>query len=449
MLKQHLKRSQEFENKRIKEFAHEHLWASFFHYIVAAAFIVIGSSSKFIIEWCFTYLFFTTIRIIYTWFVTKSIVKNFILYEKIYSILLFFSSIVLGISPFFCTNGDFLIILVIIITCLSLMNGFSISCYKSKISCYTYFFGLLITLGYSLYSLLPYPGNYFIIFGTFVYFLFSIKSINFRYQQYLYMEILLQEKQEMLKDLNEKIRLENELNEEREKNYTNTQSAYLGEMAVAMAHEINNPLTAVIGKLRILTRNIKNGKIDADLVIQFQDKANKNLLQISSLIHGLKGLAQKKDLLILEDLNINDVINESTEYFTDKFKEENINFNISIPKSIQIRGEKNGLSQVFFHLLKNSFEAIMEKNDRNKEFIDISACIDSKNLVIKIMDSGIGFKDKEKNKVLNPFFSTKEINKNTGLGLSISQRLVENNNGKLEIIRNCNPTTIQITFSLS
>jgi signal transduction histidine kinase len=115
----------------------------------------------------------------------------------------------------------------------------------------------------------------------------------------------------------------------------------------------------------------------------------------------------------------------------------------SIPYYIEIKPVLNKLeplncypgkiNQVFMNIIHNSIQAIVEKKEHDKESILIETKDYPENITIEITDTGVGMDDKVKQKIYDPFFTTKDVGEGTGLGLSIVFGIIEKHHGHIEV----------------
>jgi signal transduction histidine kinase len=103
------------------------------------------------------------------------------------------------------------------------------------------------------------------------------------------------------------------------------------------------------------------------------------------------------------------------------------------------------LSQVILNLLGNSFDAIENLEER---WVEVRCEKNEQNLIIKLIDSGNGIPSAIKEKIFQPFFTTKEIGKGTGLGLSLSHSIIKNHQGIFSLDENMKNTCFVITLPL-
>jgi len=217
-------------------------------------------------------------------------------------------------------------------------------------------------------------------------------------------------------------------------------------VARKLAHEIKNPLTPI----QLTIDNLKYKYLE-NVNISKKEKYQENLKtiqkqikQIENLVNEFSDFARMPKPLIKKN-NLFEVINE------------NINLLNKIDSSIKIKfinhlGKKNYVSfdyeqfnRLFFNLIKNSIESIQEKAEKDNKIdknIDIEIRERRDYIIINLLDSGTGFKNKKTKDLIKPYFTTKE--KGTGLGLSIVDKIISDHNGSINFHNKKNGAKIQI-----
>jgi C4-dicarboxylate-specific signal transduction histidine kinase len=223
----------------------------------------------------------------------------------------------------------------------------------------------------------------------------------------------------------------------------------LGEMAGGIAHEINTPLAVIsmrVEQLEAIIHELKDDeKINKADLLKFTDVVGKTSGRISKIVSGLKSFARDGSKDPLVKTSVTDLIKDSLSFCSEKFLNHGIVLNVEShfgPKGdpfIQCRQVE--ISQVVINLLNNSFDAIQ---DLPEQWIKV-ACEDAGDFVlISVIDSGKGIPNEIQNKIMQPFFTTKDIGKGTGLGLSISKGIIESHSGSLFVDNTCPNTKISI-----
>lgn len=210
------------------------------------------------------------------------------------------------------------------------------------------------------------------------------------------------------------------------KNMSVNRLVAVGEVASGIAHEINNPLMVISGLTQKLKREIKN--TEHELILQGSlDKITLMCNRIVKIINGLKLISRDGHGDQMEEFSINKMLDEIRLLTEMKILSMDIQFSIQIDSSINLAyGREVQISQVLINLINNSVDAIMSQNEK---WITIVVTDQSDLIEFRITDSGNGIPQELKDKILLPFFTTKEVGKGTGLGLSISNGIIQEHGG--------------------
>lgn len=217
----------------------------------------------------------------------------------------------------------------------------------------------------------------------------------------------------------------------------------LGEMAGGMAHEINTPLATI----KIISEQIqdvlKEESVDKGFVQSATNDLIKTCDRIANIINGLRSFARTGKNDPLQSVKVSDVINETLVLCRERLYTNGIEMTINeIDSNLNFEVRKSEISQVLLNLITNASDAVMSLE---KKWIRIEVTDLSKNIEIKVIDSGEGISQNLQNKLFQPFFTTKEIGKGTGLALSVALGIARNHNGILKF----DPTQTNTTFILS
>ncbi len=199
--------------------------------------------------------------------------------------------------------------------------------------------------------------------------------------------------------------------------------AGIGKLAAGVAHEINNPLGAIVLNAE---RAIKN-QLDQDSVETILDAARtckrivEGLLRFSRQAKGQKVVFSMKE-----------VIENNLEFWRNQFKLENVQIEIELLGDLEVSGKPEEMAQILLNLLINAKEAILDAK-REKGMIQIKGYENDGEAFLEIEDNGCGISENNLRKIFDPFFTTREIGKGTGLGLSITYGIVTAMDGKIEV----------------
>ena len=211
--------------------------------------------------------------------------------------------------------------------------------------------------------------------------------------------------------------------------------AALGELAAGVAHELNQPLSGIMGFGQELERLLKT-KNDDPVAIDYANEVTKNSLRMKKIIQQLREFT-RKSVEDFQDVEPVSVIQESLKLLDQQFKSRGIEVKIDSEKDLpKIYCNPFQLEQVFINLCTNARDAI-EATGRSSGNIWIEArrkAADPKRFIeIHFRDDGCGMSPETKNRALEPFYTTKEVGKGTGLGLSVSYGILSKIHGTMVI----------------
>jgi PAS domain S-box-containing protein len=215
--------------------------------------------------------------------------------------------------------------------------------------------------------------------------------------------------------------------------------AHLGEMATGMAHEINQPLNNISLALDNVFHeiNLKDTLHDAYLKHK-SDRIFDNIIKIKNLIEHIREFARDNHSYSLIPLDINEVISNALSVMLVRLDEERIDVVLDLDEKLDLfPGDSFKVEQVIMNLLLNAKDALNEKELKSpgtqSKIIRIKSSQENDTICIEIKDNGIGIKSNRIDKIMDPFYTTKETGKGTGLGLSISFGIISGMNGRIEV----------------
>ncbi len=199
-------------------------------------------------------------------------------------------------------------------------------------------------------------------------------------------------------------------------------------IAGGVAHEINNPLGIVIARLQNLKKKIISNEADQEQTLEVLQKTITTAHRIAKIVTGLKALSNPSDDYPMVQVPLKEIIKDSLVLFEENFKQLNINLIVDDIPTVTITCKKAQIQQIILNLLENARDAVSDVNDK---WVRISFREDDENISIAIYDSGIIHSEEVKKRMMEPFYTTKDIGKGAGLGLSISKALIESHEGEL------------------
>lgn len=217
----------------------------------------------------------------------------------------------------------------------------------------------------------------------------------------------------------------------------NDRMTTLGEMATGIAHEINQPLNT----LSILFDNMlfaasKEESLPKSYLEKKTNKIYENIFRIKNIIDHVRVFSRSQDDAIFSMFNVNETIRNAASMISEQFRHRMIELEIDMPDKLPpVYGNTYQLEQVILNLLTNAKDAIEEREERNgrtyEKWIRVKAFQLGNLLHIEVKDNGNGIEPEELEKIVLPFYTTKEAGKGTGLGLSISFGIIKEMNGEI------------------
>ncbi|MGE3973536.1 MAG: ATP-binding protein [Bdellovibrionales bacterium] len=203
----------------------------------------------------------------------------------------------------------------------------------------------------------------------------------------------------------------------------------LGEMAAGIAHEVNSPLAIISTLAGQLKDMIEDDELDTVTLKETAQTIEATTFRISKIINALKTFSRNADGDVFTRVSVSSIISDTLVLCQQKLKHLQINLEVpNTSDSIKVDCQAIQISQVLLNLLNNSVDAVATESEK---WIRIEVKELDDEVEISVTDSGLGIATDTAEKIMQPFFTTKEIGKGTGLGLSISKGIVEIHKGRL------------------
>jgi signal transduction histidine kinase len=236
------------------------------------------------------------------------------------------------------------------------------------------------------------------------------------------------------------------IREQEAKSHYSAKLASLGEMAAGIAHEVNNPLSIIQGSANIVRRLVDQTPIDIVNVKLLTTKMIETSDRISKTIKSLKALSRNAESDPMLKVSLNNVIHLSADVIEQRFRQHGVLLKwLPLPEDIHVMAREAELMQVFTNLLGNSIDAIKTLDER---WVEIQAEKKGEFVDIYFTDSGKGISPEIQKKIMEPFFTTKDVNQGTGLGLSISKNIIKNHDGELSLVPESPHTMFKIRLPI-
>ena len=227
-----------------------------------------------------------------------------------------------------------------------------------------------------------------------------------------------------------------------ETQYQLVQSAKLaavGELAAGVAHEINNPLTTIIGLTGVLQDTVPtllpiHDDITEDLQMIYDESR-----RARDIVRNLLNFARAEPPKLLPT-DFNQLVEEAINLVYTKTTSQKVELKKSLAQLPEIMLDHNQIKQVMVNLFNNAIQEMLDHDQpavltitTAYQFIDNAKPDHDSAVICTISDTGRGISPEHKDKIFDPFFTTKEVGKGTGLGLSISYKIIEKHGGTIEV----------------
>ena len=242
-------------------------------------------------------------------------------------------------------------------------------------------------------------------------------------QAFLIVLLLIERRRRRTAELNARLRLA-------ELHQVNRVAA-LGEMSAAIAHELGQPLAAILTNAEAVTLLLAQKPPQIEEAHQALQAIVRDNQRASDVMRRITALYQK-NACTPAPINVNALIAEVTHMNAREAAHRNVEVTLDLGAGIPtISGDRIQLQQVVLNLLRNAMDAIPD--DSTVRRVIISTRRNDDGVRISVSDSGVGIPEDARAHIFEPFFTTK--NQGVGLGLAISKRIVEAHNGRINVFR--------------
>jgi len=203
--------------------------------------------------------------------------------------------------------------------------------------------------------------------------------------------------------------------------------ASIGQLAANVAHEINNPLAAIIANAQLLIRDLSQADEDIIDSLKLIETAGD---RASKIVSNLLESARREKHYEFDEISLNETILDAVSLLRYEINKRAISVKLNLAKNMpNIFANKNQLKGVWINLLNNGLGAIESKRGK----ISISTRYENKEFKVIFSDNGKGILPEHREHIFEPFFTTKEAGKGTGLGLSVSLQAIKEHHGDIEL----------------
>jgi signal transduction histidine kinase len=198
--------------------------------------------------------------------------------------------------------------------------------------------------------------------------------------------------------------------------------AAVGQLVAGAAHEINNPLTAILGYAELLSGDSGLGQEPRSFIEKISMQARRTKRLVANLLSFAK-----QSPAVKAPVNLNTLLEHATQMCEGDVKNKSIQVTRSLYADLPlVSGDSNHLLQVFMHILNNAVDALKEVGGG---LLQVSSRCENEFVVVEFSDTGPGIKEPER--IFEPFYTTKPVGQGSGLGLSACYGIVQEHGGTI------------------
>lgn len=223
----------------------------------------------------------------------------------------------------------------------------------------------------------------------------------------------------------------------------------LGMMAGGIAHEINNPLTIIHAYASDLVDAAKAGEeLLREDVLRKCMGIRETAVRIARIVQSLRRIAREGSQDEFFPTSVAKIVQETLEMCRERFRIKRVKLIVpEIDPSLKVNCREVQIAQVLLNLFQNAFDAVMDEPGERWVRLDVGTHENA--LTFAVSDSGAGVPPEFKSKIMEPFFTTKDVGKGVGLGLSLSTSIAEEHGGKLELAEEGGHTCFCLTLPMT
>lgn len=203
------------------------------------------------------------------------------------------------------------------------------------------------------------------------------------------------------------------------------------DLASGIAHEINNPLTIILGKAERALKLLESPTLKREELTEALTKIHRTSIRISDIIRNLSALPKQEKSPVYQPSSVAKIFKDVRDFVSEKFKTGGVSLELpTFPPDLTIEVNETLIWQVFLNLLNNAYDAVQSQKEK---WVKVEWTEDKESIFFYVTDSGPGIPVKIRSLIFEPFFTTKEEHKGTGLGLWLTSSIIAHHNGIIRL----------------
>lgn len=238
------------------------------------------------------------------------------------------------------------------------------------------------------------------------------------------------------RDMTSQLAIEAELNEQRDLMFQNEKMSALGELLAGVAHELNNPLSVVIGHSLMLREDTKDEGLLRQ-IMKISDAAERS----AKIVKTFLTMARQQPARF-EAVDMNDVVKTAADVARYGHPGKSVAIDCDLASSLPAcRADADQITQVVLNLILNAEHAIQRTGTGDSITVRTSLDPDKTMIRVAVEDNGPGIPISQQARIFEPFFTTKDVGEGTGIGLTLSHRIIRSHDGQITLDKAFSPGT--------
>lgn len=233
----------------------------------------------------------------------------------------------------------------------------------------------------------------------------------------------------ILRDVTERKQVEDLIRKQQAELVHMARLSLAGELATGLAHELNQPLTAIVNYVNACRRLLGSGQFTQDEATELMGKVEDQSIRAAEIIHRLREFIRKREPA-KESFDINALIKAVIRLVGPEAHQKGVGIRLDLHESLpSVMGDAIQIQQVILNLMHNGIEAMQDTAAGEREVDVRTLPIDEDTIEVDVADRGAGLSEQAMNNLFQPFFTTKP--QGMGLGLSLSRSIIQAHGGRL------------------
>lgn len=233
-----------------------------------------------------------------------------------------------------------------------------------------------------------------------------------------------------IRDVSARIAMQAQLDASRVQIISSARLSALGMMAGSVAHEINNPLGIIHAYASNLLERAGEGDLSPSDVRRACSRIVETTERIASIVKSLRHVVREGSGDPFLPASVKEIIERTLELCSERFRIHCVKLIVpNVDAGLRVRCREVQIAQVLLNLLQNAFDAVLGFD--GDKWISVEVEFHEQNILLAVIDNGPGIPHELRDRIMEPFFTTKPVGKGVGLGLSISRSIAEDHGGDL------------------